>query len=54
LTGKIIKILDLGKLFHQEVDPSGLNAQMAGLRGGLTLAQIRQAIAESPEGRARR
>jgi hypothetical protein len=41
-------------VLRRDADPSGLNAQMAGLRGGLTLAQIRQAIAESPEGRNRR
>jgi hypothetical protein len=41
-------------ILRREADPSGLNSQVAALRSGLTLAQIRQAIAESPEGRNRR
>jgi Domain of unknown function (DUF4214) len=41
-------------ILRRDADPSGLNSQIAALRGGLTLAQIRQAIADSPEGRARR
>ena len=41
-------------VLRREADPTGLNAQMAALRSGLTLVQIRQAIAESPQGWNRR
>ena len=39
-------------VLRREADPTGLNAQMAALRGGPTLAQIRQAIRRVQRGRA--
>jgi hypothetical protein len=41
-------------VLRREGDPSGLNSQLAALRNGLTLAQLRAAIMDSPEARNRR
>ena len=42
------------EVLRREADLAGLNAQVAGLRSGMSMAQIRQAIQDSPEARNRR
>ena len=42
------------EVLRREADLAGLNAQVSGLRSGMSMAQIRQAIQDSPEARNRR
>ncbi|MBL0251351.1 MAG: DUF4214 domain-containing protein [Polaromonas sp.] len=42
------------EILRRDADSAGMNAQISGLRSGMSLAQIRRAIADSPEARNRK